>query len=141
MKNITRMTMTLGLAAVLGGLVSLVPAQAQDSHIRHDVADIQHDQRRIDDLYNQRRRQEDRHYWRGIERTDRAIDDLQRHIDRDRHDVRIDVHRVNEDRYRSDSYRRDQDRNRYRDDSYRQNQDRNRSYDDNGDSHYRHSER
>ena len=65
MKHSIRWAATLGAAAVLGGFVSLVPAQAQDSHIRHDISDIRRDQRKMDDLYNQRRRQEDRNDWRG----------------------------------------------------------------------------
>ncbi len=113
MNYITRFAATFGLAAVLGGSVSLVPAQAQDFHVRYDIADVRRDERRLDDLILQRHREADRHDWRDVERLDHQIADLRRHIDLDRRDIHADVRH-------DDHVYRDHDRDRYHDgDDYR----------------------
>ncbi len=157
MKNIIHLAATLSCAALLMGAIYPAPAHADDrSHISHDIDDIHRDQRNLEDLYRLRQRQEDRNDWRGIDRTDRAIDELRSHIARDRHDVGYDIQRARADRnvYRNnDSYRYGD--SRYRDGSYRNNDNfrsnRNRQGDSsyyretNGnsrdDSYYRHTDR
>ena len=109
MKNSSRLMITLGVATVLGGLVTLVPAQAQSYHVRQDISDTRRDERRLDDLYRQRRREVDHRDWQDVRRIDREIADLKRRLDRDRRDVRSDFRRTD------DRYRRDNDRDRYRD--------------------------
>lgn len=110
MKNIIRWATTLGAAAVLGGLMTSMPVQAQGYQVRHDIIDVRRDQRRLDDLYSQRRRAAARRDWRNVQRIDRDIAQLRRHIDRDRRDLRGDVRWDRDDRSR-----RDYDRDRYRD--------------------------
>ncbi|MCW3100430.1 MAG: hypothetical protein JWL77_6048 [Chthonomonadaceae bacterium] len=129
MNNTIRFASTLGLVAVLGGLASLIPAQAQDYHVRRDIADVRSDQRRLEDLCIRRDREADRGDWRDVQRLDRQIADLRRHIDRDRRDIRADIRR-------DDSYSRDYNRNRYsnndgyryRDSNYNRNRDGGNSY-------------
>jgi hypothetical protein len=122
MNNTLRFASTLGLAAVLGGLVSLVPAQAQDYHVRHDIADVRADQRKLDDLCIRRDREADRGDWRDVRRLDVQIADLRRHIERDRRDIHVDLRR-------DDHSYRVSDRDRYHDDSYYRHHD--------GDDYYR----
>lgn len=134
MTNIIRFASALGLAAVLGGLVSIVPAQAQDYHVRRDIADVRRDERKLDDLYNRRQREVDRRDWRDVRRIDREIAELRRHINEDRRDIRGDVRRddnyyrdYNRDRHTGDNYNRYRDNgnsNRYRDNgNYNRNRD------------------
>ena len=113
MKTLLRWTVTLSLAASLVGVIGVAPSFAdnydhydsQRNHISHDVSDIRGDQRRLQDLYRERDRAADHEDWRAVDRIERRISDLERHINQDRRDVHHDVDQARRDR---DHYNQDQ---------------------------------
>lgn len=103
----------LGAGALMFLVGGATPAQAQG---RYDGGrdwaqsrDLRNDYNRLNDLERARDRAVRRHDWREVHNLDARINDLRRHIDRDRRDIRRDDRRDNRDNrdWRSDRNRRD----------------------------------
>jgi len=107
---------TLGLSALLMGPLGATRANADDwdhygrGHVYRDIADVRRDERILVRLQAEHDEARRCHDWPRMHALDRRIDDLRRHIDEDRRDIRRDVNRErynSSDRYRDSSYRYD----------------------------------
>jgi hypothetical protein len=102
------------LSALMMGPLGTARANADDwegygrGHVYRDIADVRRDERILRNLQAEHDEARRCHDWSRMHALDRRIDDLRRHIDSDRRDIRRDVNR---DRYRDSDYRRDSYRN------------------------------
>lgn len=91
-----RFASVLGLTGMLAGIVSVAPANAQDDwhfhrwndHGRYDRVMVTRDERRLHDLYDQRRVAQDHHDWRAVKRLNQRITDVRFKLDHDKYVAR-----------------------------------------------------